>query len=145
VAVVPDIKTESGTTTYRKNRMHKKSGNANNNATHNTVKEPKFEGRIDALSGHIYDCSFKQADTYTKTTREIAEYVGRTFKFGNDARLAVEFLAPPLFTPPSDPAAGATKSEQRIWEKTIDEYVKRETMFIENNPSPAPEHKGRGF
>jgi hypothetical protein len=34
-------------------------------------------GECDALKGHIYDCSdARQKDIYTKTTKEIAEYVG---------------------------------------------------------------------
>lgn len=47
----------------------------------------KFEGKCDDLKGYIYDCvDGKQADAYTKTTKEIAEYVGRTYKYGSDAR-----------------------------------------------------------
>jgi hypothetical protein len=39
---------------------------------------PKFGGRCEELTGHIYDyASPRQAtDQYTKTTREICEYVG---------------------------------------------------------------------
>jgi hypothetical protein len=52
-------------------------------------RAPKFEGRCTDLKGHIYDCSdVRQSDQYTKTTKEIAEYVGRTYKYGGDARLA---------------------------------------------------------
>ena len=36
----------------------------------------KFEGQIDALKGHIYDCTDnRQVDLYTTTTKEIAGYV----------------------------------------------------------------------
>ena len=56
-------------------------------------RQPKFEGKCDELKGFIYDCSdSRQADMYVKTTKEIAEYVGCTYKFGSDARLAIENL-----------------------------------------------------
>ena len=39
----------------------------------------QFEGRCEDLKGHIYDSAdARQADQYTKTTREIAEFIGRT-------------------------------------------------------------------
>jgi hypothetical protein len=56
-----------------------------------------------------------------KTTREIAEYVGRTYKYGGDARLAVNSLAMPLITTPADPPENASRSETRIWQKLIDQ------------------------
>jgi hypothetical protein len=48
-------------------------------------KAPRFEGRCDKLKGHIYNCSdSQQTDRYTKTTGEIAEYIGRTYQHGAD-------------------------------------------------------------
>jgi hypothetical protein len=45
----------------------------------------RFEGRCDDLKGHVYDSiDARQADQYTKMTREIAEFLGRTYKFGMD-------------------------------------------------------------
>ena len=47
--------------------------------------QPKFEGKCDEIKGHIYDCSNShQSDLFTKTTKEIKEYVGRTYKYGGD-------------------------------------------------------------
>jgi hypothetical protein len=46
-------------------------------------RQPKFEGKCDELKGHIYDCSdARQSDQFTKTSKEIAEYAGRTYKHG---------------------------------------------------------------
>jgi hypothetical protein len=96
-------------------------------------KQPKFEGKWDDLKGHIYDCSdARQSDLFIKTTREITEYVGRTYKYGSDVRLAVEHLEMPVLDEPSNPPADATKTKTRIWEKKVDEYVRRETNFHEN-------------
>ena len=98
-----------------------------------TPRTPKFEGKCDALKGHIYDSSdARQSDQYMKTTKEIAEYVGRTFKYGGDARTAVETLETPTVTLPPDPAPEATRGEVRLWEKAIDEQAKRTTYLTEN-------------
>ncbi len=97
------------------------------------VRQPKFEGKCEELKGHIYDCSdARQADVYVKTTKEIAEYVGHTYKYGSDARLAVENLELPTIPEPNDPATGASATKRRIWEKKVDEYVKR-IRYLEEN------------
>jgi hypothetical protein len=49
-----------------------------------TNETMKFEGKCDDLSRYIYDCADPKqaADMYTNTTKEISEYVGRTYKYG---------------------------------------------------------------
>ena len=112
----------------------KKTGGNGQNMKGFAPRAPKFEGKCADLKGHIYDCSdVRQSDQYTKTTKEIAEYVGRTYKYGGDLRLAVETLQVPVFDVPTDPPDTATRSEIRIWEKTIDEHVKKKTHLSENN------------
>jgi hypothetical protein len=93
----------------------------------------KFEGNCDDLKGNIYNCSdAKQADIFIKTTKVIAEYVGRTYKYGGDVMEAVEKLEVPVLSQPGEPPATATKTELRIWEKEVDEFVYRKTRFREN-------------
>jgi hypothetical protein len=86
----------------------------------------KFEGRCEELSGHIYDyASLRQAvDMFTKTTREVCEYVGRMYKYGANTKTVLETLAMPIFAEPTDPAANASCTQVRIWEKQVDEHVK---------------------
>ena len=96
-------------------------------------RQPKFEGKCDDLKGYIYYCSdARQADLFAKTTKEIAEYVGRTYKYGGDIRLVVENLALPTLAVPDDPPDGASRTVQQIWEKNVDEYVKRSNYLSEN-------------
>ena len=113
-----------------KNRNFPRKGNVSN--PNSAIKEPKFEGRINDLKGHIYECSFKQTDTYSRTTKEVAEYAGRTFKYGNDVRIAIELLTPPHFEEPEEPEEPATKAQTRIWEKRLDEHVKRMNTYVDN-------------
>jgi hypothetical protein len=98
-----------------------------------TPKQAKFDGKCEELKGHIFDCTdVRQSDQYSRTVKEIAEFVGRTYKYGADARMAVEQLARPTLEAPSDPPDDATKTQLRIWEKKVDEFVKRETYLDEN-------------
>jgi hypothetical protein len=97
------------------------SGSSGQQTAGTSPKEPRFEGRCSDLSGHIYDCSnTRQADVYAKTTREVAEYVGRTYNYGTNAKIAVvETLALPTFlTMPSDPPTGATESQKARLDQT---------------------------
>jgi hypothetical protein len=98
------------------------------------VKPAKFEGRCDALKGNVYDyaSSRQAADQYTKTTREICEYVGTTYKFGAETRIALENLAIPHLAEPADPAANASRTAVRMWEKEVDDYVKERNAILQN-------------
>ena len=97
-------------------------------------RQPKFEGKCDKLKGFIYNCSDSwQADIYMKTTKEIAEYVGRTYKFGSDyARLAIENLQAQAIPMLADLPDKATATQTCIWEKCMDEWVKRDEYLQEN-------------
>jgi hypothetical protein len=81
----------------------------------------------------VYDCTDSlQSDQFVKTTKEVAEYVGRTYRYGADVRLAVEKIKAPDFAKPSDPPGDASRTAIHVWEKKVDEYVKKESYFDEN-------------
>ena len=74
------------------------------------VQRPeRFEGKCEALKGHIYNVSrgtHKHHETFQKTTREIAEFIGREFDEGGELRTGlVNLKLPELIepSPPSDP------------------------------------------
>jgi hypothetical protein len=97
------------------------------------VRQPKFEGSSEDLKGHVYDCSnSRQADMFSKTTKAIAGHVGKKYQYGNDVRLAIQNLTRTVMDIPKDLAHDATDAAKRIWEKKIDEFVKRELYFDEN-------------
>jgi hypothetical protein len=94
----------------------------------------RFEGRSEELKGHVYDCvDARQADQYMKTTKEIAEFIGRTYKFGMDTRLSIENMQLTTIPRPDNPPEDADRTDIRIWEKSVDDYVKRKTKLSENN------------
>jgi hypothetical protein len=94
-------------------------------------RQPKFEGECDDLKGHIYDYSdVRQSDIFMKTTKEIGEFFRRTYKYGGNIRLVVENLELPVMDKPSDPPENATRTQERIWEKQVDEFVKRSITIL---------------
>ena len=96
-------------------------------------RQSKFEGWIDALKGHIYDCTdSRQADLYTTTTKEIAGCAAITLKNGNDVRKAIEDMKVPEMVLPKDLPAAASAAQKRQWEKRIDEVSKKEIILEEN-------------
>ena len=115
----PPVKKEGGA-------KKKEHGQGGANAKGFAPRAPKFEGKCPELKGHIYDASdARQSDQFIKTTREISEYIGRTYKYGGDMRLAVETLTAPTLVPPADYTDDATRTEIRIWEKMVDEHARR--------------------
>jgi len=96
-------------------------------------KQNKFKGWIDALKGHIYDCTdSRQADLYTCTTKEIAGYVATTLKNGMDVKSAIENLKVPVMVLPNDLPANSTAAKKRYWKNRIDEISKKELVLEEN-------------
>lgn len=111
----------------------KPNGNKNNNNRSGNFKTAKFEGECPELKGFVYDCSdIKQTDLFVKTNKMVAGHVGRTYKYGADIRSVVDNFELPTLVPPVDPPAGATRTQERIWEKQVDEFCKREAQLREN-------------
>jgi len=88
----------------------------------NRDRYPKFDGRCDDLKGYVYYLSgSRSADIFTKTTKEVADYVAKNYRCGGDIRLAVLNLELPVLEQPQNLADNATATEKRNWEKEINE------------------------
>ena len=98
----------------------------------------KFEGRIEVLKAAVYDfIGLRQPELYIRTTREIADYVGRTLKYyGSDAKTAIENLELPVIPRPgTKPILGVDDADEldlKIWEKEIDEYMAQRKWLKQN-------------
>jgi hypothetical protein len=96
-----------------------------------TEKAPEFEGRCDSLKGFVFDCSDgKQSDAYNTTMKEIIGYVGREYVNGGDIRSTIEYEVMFQVEVPTDPVpnqgeTAVSATSKRIWERQIDELVKR--------------------
>jgi hypothetical protein len=89
-------------------------------------QQPKFEGKCADLKGHIYDYSnARQADLYAKTTKDIAEYVGKEYRYSGDVRRAVTRLERPAIPEPADPPDNAGYATQKRFESALRSYQNR--------------------
>ena len=119
--------------------------------TDGTGTTNRLSGGIVELEGHYYDCSsYKKADKFETATFEITEHVGRTYRMGGDVVFTINNQS--LFTIPLpvDPvtkysdkkyAEGnvtqtskeqVTILEEKLFDKKLDSYVKREEQFLAN-------------
>jgi hypothetical protein len=94
-----------------------------------TVKSVAFKGRINNLSGHVYNYSNnRQSNQYTKTnTKEILQYVARLLTAGRDnVRKAINSLALPVITKPVRPARTVLDKLDKIeWAGNMRAYQMR--------------------
>jgi len=99
----------------------------------NRYPNPRFVGRCEELKDYVYDLvGSRSADSYTKTTKEIAEYVGSHYSNGGDARLAVMHLKMPSLEKPKAPPKDADATDMKIWEEEVKEFVKTKIKLKEN-------------
>jgi hypothetical protein len=95
-------------------------------ATATAKAEPTFQGRCDDLRGHVFDCAVgKEADRYTVTMKEMAEYIGSNFTYGAYIRWSLEHEEEFVVPKPIILDATADAIDKIIWEKEIDDYGKR--------------------
>jgi hypothetical protein len=102
-----------------------------------TVRETKptqkFQGKYDHLKGFVYDCSDgKQSDRFNLFTKEISEYVGREYQYDGDIRWTIDNLERFKEEEPKELYTTATGIQKRMWERRVDEYIKRENKLREN-------------
>jgi hypothetical protein len=108
-------------------------GNRYKHAMITVVREQKFSRKCDILSGFVYDCSDgKQSYRFNIVTKEIAEYVGREYPYVGDIRWTIQNLKLFKEEEPNELAAASSVLKKRMWEKRVDEYIKRENKLMDN-------------
>jgi len=114
---------------------NRRTGRFNNrrNNNINTSNKNVFKGACEALQGHVIDSGKPgQLDKYTETMKQIANYVGSTYKNGGDIRKVIENVEEQTIPIPSDPPEGATVTMKAIWQEEIKLYMKRKQQLEEN-------------
>jgi hypothetical protein len=109
-------------------------GSNNHQSTATTKADPKFQGSNEDLKGNVFDCANgKQAYQYAVTMKWIAEYIGSNYAYGADIRWSLEHASLFVVPKPKKPANNADAIDTRIFEKEVDEYVKRKAKHTENS------------
>ena len=132
------------TDTNKSNDVNRRGNSNNNNYRKNRynnnfkkITKEKFKGKCKDLEGFIFDADkFNQADGYIKTKNEIAEYVGTNYNNVDDIRAAIEEGIKPVLSRPVKPAAdqegNLDETDELIWKKEIDHFVKRKNLLDSN-------------
>jgi hypothetical protein len=108
-------------------------GNRYKTAVATMARELKFAGKCDGLSGFVYVCSEgKQSDRFNIVAKEIAEYVGREYRFGGDIRWTIQNISLYTEEEPKECADATAAVKKRMWERRVDEFIKREDKLKEN-------------
>eukprot|EP00428_Durinskia_dybowskii_P014677 CAMPEP_0170207240 /NCGR_PEP_ID=MMETSP0116_2-20130129/3197_1 /TAXON_ID=400756 /ORGANISM="Durinskia baltica, Strain CSIRO CS-38" /LENGTH=212 /DNA_ID=CAMNT_0010457697 /DNA_START=175 /DNA_END=812 /DNA_ORIENTATION=+ len=87
----------------------------------------RFLGKTSALSGHVYHvgASFNQSETFQKTTREIAEYLGRLFD-DEELRTAVLNLKMTTLVKPQAPEdADTNRVAFEEWKSDLSDFKRK--------------------
>jgi hypothetical protein len=71
-------------------------------------------------------------DRYNVNIKEVAEYVGREYVYCGDARWTIENEKRLTVTMPEDIPAYTSATKKRVWERRIEEYVKRNDRLTAN-------------
>jgi hypothetical protein len=103
-----DAKQRGRRNRQRTNKPKWKEGGNNNQASH--IPKEKFVGGSEDLKGFIYDVAISKGGVaYTKTTKEIARYMGEKYNTtGSYIRTAILTLQVPALSRPIAPAARGT-------------------------------------
>mmetsp|Transcript_122229 Transcript_122229/g.340832 ORF Transcript_122229/g.340832 Transcript_122229/m.340832 type:complete len:124 (-) Transcript_122229:349-720(-) len=79
-------------------------GNRNRRGHNNVPRVEKFTGKCDDLKNYVYEISssHRTTETFMRTTREIAEYIGREFDDAGDFRTGLVEMNLPALREPAD-------------------------------------------
>jgi hypothetical protein len=111
---------ERGTSTGQSNQCN----NCNRRHNTSTQRETRFERSCEDLKGSVYDVTAGK-DTFLKTTRKIAEYVGREYTDAGEYRLGMINLNLPALVEPQLPADVANVMAVEIWKMARRTYDKK--------------------
>ena len=105
----------------------KPAGGGGGNKKFAGYQQKKFEGEIPALSECVFDCqNASEAKNFNRYLETLATYVGRTYEHGGELRSCIMKIQPFSLQQPTDPGDSATRTEIKIWEIKIGEFIKKE-------------------
>ena len=129
----PIIKQEGAPPVQQQQKRYRKRGNRHFYRKANNTQNTKLKGKTEELDGFVYDVgSMSQAQIFVDTTREIAEYTGRTLKEAQDIRMAIEDLEEITLNRPTKNRTGDDEENTAIFKIELDSYFKRLNAYRQN-------------
>ena len=118
------------------NQQSKKKGNKNSKTHVQSTKTTASKGTMSELNGHVFELGSETTKTnqFNRTVEEVSNYMSRKYDYGGDIARMLRDRAEIDLKPnkPVHPGDGADKTDLRIWEKQVDEYVKRINAYDNN-------------
>ena len=99
-----------------------RNGNHHRNSRNN--QDGKYRGKCEEIADHVYDvgAAGESKELFTATTREIAEYVARTYENAAEFRIALISTELPTIVPPEDLDANAGLGAVEMYKLDLREY-----------------------
>ena len=98
----------------------------NHQGTQAPQAQPKIKGRTKKLENYIYDARVQnQANMFTNTTKEVANYAGCHCKDPRNIRNTLELLREVTIPPPVARNVGTPQTNNLILQKEVNLYEKR--------------------
>ena len=116
----PEVERGTSTSTGQSNQRSNNRSRRNNTSSTQT----RFEGSCEDLKGSVYDVTTGK-DTFLKTTRKIAEYVGREYTDAGEYRLAMINLNLPALVEPQLPTDVTNVMAVELWKLARRAYDKK--------------------
>lgn len=87
--------------------------------------QKKFTGATPELSNCVFDCqNAANAKTFYQTLEVFATYAGTKYALGGDISKSIKQLKEVVPVAPSDPGTNPTRTELKIWEVEVTEFIK---------------------
>ena len=99
-----------------KQGYNQKPFNRFNSRTRNIKRPTNFEGSEPKLGSHTYTLGYTQHEAFNRTTKEISDFVGRTYRNGGDMKRTIDAMTKINIPPPADLPENPepTATEKRI-------------------------------
>ena len=116
-------KNDSNDTGRRRYNNNSDRNNRNSNSRFNHNKKNDLIGTIEELGSHVFDCTSGASDLFEKTSRRLADYVGK--EYGGAMRFVVENHKIRKVKYPLDLDENASVTEKLIYDAKVKEIVKK--------------------
>ena len=124
-----------------KDKKQKSNNRRKNGKPASKKTTPEFKGSMAELNGHVFEVHSETTKTnqYSRSCEEIRKYVSRKYDYGGDMAKIIEDESElvfdglkPVYPTPATIGGEIDKTDLRIWEKEVDEFVKRKTAYVQN-------------
>ena len=116
-------------------RKKKKSSGPNSTETRKVIKTPTviFKGDCLKMNGHIFQCAHESKDPkqFSRTKEELMRWSQTNYKQedSDELRHMLRHMREAIFVLPTDPAVTANRTEERIWEAEVSDYIKGQKRY----------------